>query len=470
MIGTVARKEFLALRRDSRVRMSAAVLVVMLIVALLSAAARYADLSQERAAAQALINEQWDTQGEKNPHAAAHYGVYAIRPVTPLSLFDTGVTSFSGVSIWLEAHRRNLPGGRPADDNAAATGVADLTVAYTLQILLPLFVILLAFPAFAAEREQGTLRQLLGTGVTPGALLAGKALGIAGSVMLVIGPILLIGLAVLALLPGGSASLPQALALVVTYLVYALVVLFVALAVSARAPTAQASLVILLAFWAVTSFVVPRVAADLAGLRHDLPHAVDFDAAIAADIETGLDGRVPADVIEERRRQTLELYGANAEADLPINFQGIVFSLREQLDAAVFARHFDDLYNRLLAQQSVYGIASLVSPRIAVQLASMQWSGTGLAQYIEFGNHAEAFRMDFIEALNQDLTVNSAPGQTDYRSGPELWRTIGDYAFPAQRFIDAVRSAGPFVLVLALWLAASVTASWIGVRRIKVTI
>ncbi len=470
MVGTVARKEFLALKRDSRVRLTAIMLIVMLLVALASAAARYSDVSRERDAAQALIKEQWDTQGEKNPHAAAHYGLYAIRPVTPLSFFDTGVTSYSGVYIWLEAHRRNLPGGRPADDNAAATGIAELTAAYTLQILLPLFVILLAFPAFAAEREKGTLRQILGTGVTPGTLLIGKALGIAGAVMTVIGPILLAGLIVLLIVPDGIASLPQAVALVVTYLLYALAILFLSLAVSARAATAQVALVVLLAFWAVTSFVLPRLAADIAAIRHDLPSAIDFAAAIEADKASGLDGRAPTEVIEERRQQMLELYGVESTDELPINFQGIVFSLTEQLDAAVFERHFADLENRLLSQQAVYGTASLLSPRIAIELASMQWSGTSLEQFIGFGKHAEAFRLDFIEVLNRDLTTNSAPGQANYRSGPDLWQSIGDYRFPAQSFGNALAHAAPYLLVLSMWLLASVVLAWTSAQRLRVTV
>jgi ABC-2 type transport system permease protein len=32
--------------------------------------------------------EQWLTQGTKNPHSAAHYGVNAFKPKMPLSLAD----------------------------------------------------------------------------------------------------------------------------------------------------------------------------------------------------------------------------------------------------------------------------------------------------------------------------------------------------------------------------------------------
>ncbi|MDH3619909.1 MAG: DUF3526 domain-containing protein [Gammaproteobacteria bacterium] len=470
MIRTVAAKEFRALARDPRVRLTAVILVLMLLVSLLSAISRFADVSQERAAAQALINEQWANQGEKNPHAAAHYGIYAIRPVTPLSFFDTGITSFAGVSIWLEAHRRNLPGARPADDNTAAGPNAELTAAYTLQVLLPLFIILLSFQAFAGEREQGTLRQLLGTGVAPFTLLAGKAIGIAAAAAVVVAPVIVVGLIGLCFAPGGLAELPAAIAIGVAYGVYALIFLFLSLAVSARLATSQAALVALLAFWAVSSFVLPRISADLAAWRYPLPSAVELESRINAEIESGLDGRNPAEIIDERRRTMLAMYKADSVDDLPINFQGIIFALREELDAAVFAKHFGDVYTRLEAQQSMYGTASLLSPRMAIELTSMNFAGSGLTQQIDFANHAEQYRMKFIETLNQDLTINSKPGQTDYRSGPELWQRIGDYQYPGLSLARVVQTTLPLLLVLAIWLAATVGAAWLAMRRLRITV
>ena len=74
MIVTVARKEFRGVLRDGRVLVSAGVLLLLGLVALASAGARYASLNSERAIAQALIQAQWIEQGDKNPHSAAHYG------------------------------------------------------------------------------------------------------------------------------------------------------------------------------------------------------------------------------------------------------------------------------------------------------------------------------------------------------------------------------------------------------------
>ena len=54
MIATVARKEFRGALRDGRVLAGACVLLLLGLVALASAGARYASLSSERAVAQAL--------------------------------------------------------------------------------------------------------------------------------------------------------------------------------------------------------------------------------------------------------------------------------------------------------------------------------------------------------------------------------------------------------------------------------
>ena len=102
MIRDIARKEFRQTLRDGRMRLVAAVFVLLALAALLLAAQRYNALSEERIRAQREVAAQWVEQGDKNPHSAAHYGQYAFRPALPLAFFDPGVQAFEGVSIWLE--------------------------------------------------------------------------------------------------------------------------------------------------------------------------------------------------------------------------------------------------------------------------------------------------------------------------------------------------------------------------------
>ena len=100
---------------------------------------------------------QWLNQTKKNPHSAAHYGVYAFKPKSPLAIVDTGIDPYMGVAVWLEAHKQNEFKYRPAQDRTAVQRFGEMTAPRSLQVLVPLFIVLMTFSAFAGEREQGTL-------------------------------------------------------------------------------------------------------------------------------------------------------------------------------------------------------------------------------------------------------------------------------------------------------------------------
>ena len=93
-----------------------------------------------------------------------------------------------GVAVWLEAHKQNDFRYRPAQDATAVARFGELSAAAVLQLLVPLLIILLGFSAFAGERDLGTLRQLLSLGVRPRDLAAGKALGVASALGLLLVP------------------------------------------------------------------------------------------------------------------------------------------------------------------------------------------------------------------------------------------------------------------------------------------
>lgn len=467
MIATVARKEFRGALRDGRVLAGALVLLLLGLVALASAAARYASVSAERAVAQALIQEQWTAQGEKNPHSAAHYGVYAFRPALPLGFFDPGVLSYEGVSIWLEAHKRNFAVGRPADDMTALVRFGELSLAFVFQALVPLGLILMAYGAFSGERESGTLRQLLASGVTPAQLFLGKFAGLGGAALLLLAPLLLVCLVAL-VFASGAAWLPAAAVLLLVYGLYGALVLLLSLTVSARAATSQNALLVLLAFWAVVTFVVPRVAADLGRSLEPTPTAGDFQRGVDADLATGLDGESPAAKVEKRRQQLLKLYKVEREQDLPINFQGIVFGIQDEVGNAVYDKHFGILERAIDRQVDVFEAASVLSPRMALSLVSQEVAGTSLQQQRWFERGAEQFRRRLMDILNRDIAINSRTGQADYRAGAALWRRTGEYRYePEPLAASLARCAAPLT-VLTLWLAILVGASVVTTRHLKV--
>lgn len=467
MILTVARKEFRGTLRDGRVLAGALVLLLLGAVALVSAALRYQVLAEERATAQALISAQWSNQGEKNPHSAAHYGIYAFRPALPLSFFDPGVLPYEGVSVWLEAHKQNFASGRPADDMTSLARFGELSLSFLMQALLPLGLILIGYASFSGERETGTLRQVLASGVTPGQLFVGKFIGLSAAALLLCAPLVIACIAALVAYSGIEWLAPAVL-LSIAYGLHAGLVLLFALLVSARASSSQGALLVLLGFWAAVTFVLPRVAADIGRISSPTITANAFARGVEADLATGLGGDAPAARIAKRRDALLRLYKVDSEQQLPINFQGVVFSLQDEVSNAVYDKYFGQLHATIDAQADIYEAISLLSPRMALSLISQELSGTSLEHQRHFERGAEKFRRGLMETLNRDITLNSRAGDGTYRAGPELWQRTGSYRYEPEPVLAALRRCGAPLTVLSIWTVVLIGASAISMRRLRV--
>jgi ABC-2 type transport system permease protein len=116
MVWTICKKELREMVRDGRLRAAGLIVLVLLSAALLLGWRNYRNIDAQHKSAQQATRQQWLGQGRKNPHSAAHYGVYAFKPKTPLSLVDPGTDPFTGVAVWLEAHKQNEFQYKPAKD------------------------------------------------------------------------------------------------------------------------------------------------------------------------------------------------------------------------------------------------------------------------------------------------------------------------------------------------------------------
>src|SRR5690606_21119532 len=99
---------------------------------------------------------------------------------------------YVGVAVFLEAHQQHTARHRPIADATAARRLGELSVAAGLQTLVPLLIVTLASGAIVGERERGTLAQIIGAGVSRGALGCGKFLGCALPLVAVLAPIALV--------------------------------------------------------------------------------------------------------------------------------------------------------------------------------------------------------------------------------------------------------------------------------------
>lgn len=456
--------------RDGRFRVAGGVVLLLLLTSLALGWQRYADVTEAHRTAIAKEREIWESQGEKSPHSAAHYGVYAFKPTGRLAFFDPGTQAYTGVTVWLEAHRQNQFIYRPARDGSTLQRFGELTASGVLQLMLPLLIILLAFTALAGERESGTLRQLLSLGVSRRNLALGKALGVAAALALLLVPASLLGAAALTAAEADSSSggLLRTLFTAVVYLVYFGVFVGVSLAVSARARSARLALIGLLGFWVFVCLIAPRAATDLGKSLYPTPSAQEFSTALAADRQSGLDGVDYDDFLEARKTELLAEYGVDTVEQLPINYAGWRLNLSEEYANQFFDLHYSRLWDRFETQDRFRQWIGFVAPLLAVRSLSSALSGTDFGHFRHFAEHAEEYRRKFIIFLNDDMRDHAGEQNFAYTQDKELWAEMPafDYATPDARWALSGQAAALSALLCLFLLAAA--WAWTSALRLEV--
>ncbi|TVR56100.1 MAG: DUF3526 domain-containing protein [Gemmatimonadales bacterium] len=456
MLRQIIRKEVRETVRDGRFRWGAALVGLLLFLSLAAGFAQRQEVARAHASAEAMSWAQWLDQGDKNPHSAAHYGIYVFRPVSSLSFVDRGVDPYMGVSTWLEAHYQNPFEHRAVQDTPALARFADLTAATTLQLLVPLLILLLAFRSFSGEREQGTLRQLLSVGVNPRKLATGKVLGVGVALGLLLVPAALVGaLALLMAGPGGGAVANEGLRyllLVGTYLAYFGIFTALAVGVSALAPSSRTALALLLCFWIGNGLLAPRIASDVARSQLSLPSSLEFQASIQGDLLEGFDEHPPRELRQAILRDSvLASYGVDDPAELPFNYAGLSLQSGEEYANLVFDRRFGDLARRVEGQLELHRRMGFLAPHLSVRSLSMALTGTDPAHHERYAAAAEGHRRLIQRILNEDIMVNSRFGET-YIADGSLWSQIPEFEYKGPGAEWALAGQGTAAAGILLWL------------------
>ncbi|MHA7871034.1 MAG: DUF3526 domain-containing protein [Hyphococcus sp.] len=468
MIIAIAQREIVSFLRSGFFLSIAAALFALLAAAAMLSVERVSTFERERAAAETVDREVWDSQGERNPHSAAHFARYAFKPIPSLVAFDPGVTDYAGIALWMEAHYQNPAVFRRAEDLGDAGRIANLSPSWVLQVIAPLFVFLVLFGAVAGERESGTLRHAAAMGVSPTALSSGKLLGAGVGLGVIILPALVVAIWI-AGRAGGEAFLSDQFVrisgLIVSYTIYFVSIGAIAIGVSALLLEKRAALIALVALWAGGIILVPRIASDAASTVYAEPDA--------ASVSRQLDEASSAFYQDDGYRATieteiLEAYGVETVEELPIEYGA--YSLQRSEEHA----HplFEAIYERLDAihqrQEGVLHAASIVSPVIALNTLSAGLSGADRVHQKVFAKGAETHRRKIIKQLNEDYMYNAGDAGYGYTAGESFWREIEDFSYTPPRFLSlfSTYSFSAFVL-LAYAVGGFVFAMWAVKRALK---
>lgn len=462
----IAREEWRMLMRNRVAMLGLALMLLLAVVAVLTAHERSQAIDAERTRFQAQANADFDAQPNRHPHRMAHYGHFLFRPISPFAAFDPGVDPYTGHTVFIEAHRQNGASFGDVRQSSLLLRFGQLTPAFVLQVLVPLLLIFLGYGAMAREREGGTLRLLLAQGARPGDLVRGKALALGGIAMIAFVP----ALAALVWVGAGSPASWPALGLLGSgYLAWLAIWVLAVLLVSALAANRRDALLALLALWAVTVILLPRLLPDIAAMGAPLPTRFETDIAVHRDLAAMGDSHDPADpYFSAFKARTLARYGVNRIEDLPVNYKGLLAMEGERMTSELFNTYADRAFARQARQTALVDGFGLASPVIALKRLSMTASGTDRAGYERFVEQAEAYRYGLVQLLNrlQAEKVTLAEDGDRKRIDRANWQSHPDFVFRPPNAGETWRTATPALTMLLLWIAGLAMLLALAMRRL----
>ena len=471
----VMRSELRAMLRN-RTALAGIVLVAML--ALVSTVVSWHHMrgaEDYRARQQAAAQEAFDTQPDRHPHRVVHYGHFVYRLPSALAAFDAGVDPFTGSSMFLEGHRQNSANFGDVMQGSVLTRFGQLTPAFVLQVLAPLVLVFLGHGLLAQERERGTLRQLMLQGAPLRAIVSGKLAALSSIALLFMLPAFA-GLAAMAAAPGASPGV--AVVLMVGYALYLGLWCVLVAGVSSLVARRRDALLALVAVWALSVLLVPRVAPDLAYAAYPLPDRLQTDVGIAADLRRIGDSHDPDDpYFAGFKREVLQRHGVDRIEDLPVNYKGLVAVEGERLTSGLFDRYAARSADIQHAQNRLVAFFSALSPTIALRQLSMAAAATDLSAHLRFLEQAEAHRYRMVQQLNQlqadgvsyaDDTARDADADRRKRVDSTHWQQIPPFRFEPASARVLLGALLPGTLVLLAWLLAASALLVLAARRLEV--
>lgn len=468
MLTALIRFEIVKLIRDSRV---AAAAITFAGVLLLSGIAATIDLRHNAQIKQAIATEErqrWLNQGDKDPHSAAHYSIYAFKPALPMQAVDPGISPFVGETVWLEAHLQNDLLSRPQQDANAFERMGLIDPSGLLMRFGPLVIALLAFSAAARERELGVLGLALATAPRRAPYLIAKIASVTavGVVVLVL-PVLLTGLTGI-LIDGAHTgdAIARLGGWAVTASAYIAVIAMMAVSLCLVARSIQVAFAGLLLLWVVSVLAALPAATGLAEWRAPLPSYQQVKLTVAkyaAEYWTPEEG-------DEYMARLLEKHGAARESELAglnVNSRAALLDLMERRAHVVFDREIGGFYDAVAAQDRAYAWFGWLSPAVAFDVVSASLAGTDFRHHRDFIEAAERYRRDLVNRMNADMIAHPAINGREYTNDSRLWSEIEPLEYRPLAAATALRSAAPAGFAVVGWLLAGVAITAFSVRWIS---
>jgi len=471
----IARAEFNYWLR-SKLVVTTTLLFSLLIV--VSSAINAIKLSSERHERQHQQQESERTfrdQPDRHPHRMVHYGHYVHRSLPPLSIFDPGLDSVTGQTVFLEGHRQNSATFSEAGASADFGSMSMMTPAFVYQVIAPLLILIMGYSAITREREAGVLRQILAQGTSGYVLLLGKWLALVSVCLCLLIPLCLIG-SVSVFLGESAATVAMLLA---SYLFYLCVWVCLSLFVSCLMRERSGAIAVLAAVWICLTLVFPSLASLTTKKQFPIAGKIESDFSMFADLRKQGDGHNVNDpAFKKMIADLLAEHAVDNVKDLPVNIRGVVALKGEEKQTAVL-NHYADLRmeNELRQSEFMYRFEWL-TPSLAIARISRSLSATDLQHYHKFLKDAEALRFEFVQGLNRaqaeklsyqnDINRNKDTASWERaRVDASAWQVLKDFSFETLRPADRVAHAFLPIMTMLSWVAVLFLALCLSARSLR---
>jgi ABC-2 type transport system permease protein len=421
----------------------------------------YANQNESSEKYQHQSHKDWLGNPDKNPHRMAHYGNFAFRKSSPLSVFEFGMESYFGNAIFLEAHKQNTANFSEASFSNSLLRFGEISVAMILQILLPLLVFFLGFNTIAAERENGTLKLHLSQGINWKELLLGKMLGIVSILMMLFVPAVFVLVIIWLLLQNFTLTFDETvkmLLFVVFHFVYLLFYCIIAVLISAASTTSKKALISLIGVWLLFTIILPRGTQALGAYLYEAPSKVQFNSNIEKDIIKIGDSHNPDDVhFKTINDSLLTLYKVDSVQKLPFNYKGFIMLEGEKISSKIYNQHLDSLLLIYGKQNRFSRVISFLNPYVAIKNLSMGLSNTDYDSYINFQKQAEEYRYAMAQKMNglqMQYISNTKQKTTDkpYTINKNHWAEVPEFHYQANGILQVLKNEIISIISIFLWI------------------
>jgi|TARA_B110000027_G_scaffold95143_1_gene100434 ABC-2 type transport system permease protein len=417
----------------------------------------YHDQNLTRGLVQDDVQESWESNPDKHPHRMAHYGSFALRKKHVLSGFDLGMENFVGNAVFLEAHKQNTVNFSEASMSTGLLRFGEVSLAMLLKVIIPLLIFYLGFATIAKERENGTLKLLIGQGITRKEIVFGKWLGLWSLSLIFLFTVFLVVL--FFVLIGShdhlhSDTLIRYFVLLLSYLLFFGILSAITILISAFSKTAKGALVKLLGIWLLFVIIMPKSLQAIGYYFYPTPSKIEMETAVEHDLTKLGDSHNPDDPhFKALKDSVLLAHNVQKVDDLPFNYGGFIMAQGEKLSTAVYLDHQERLYEVYTQQNNVERYSAFINPYTAIKNLSMAFSGTDFKSYLHFKSKAEAYRFKLAQDMNQ-LQMDFIPNKG--KEGPskisnKYWKEFPPFEYKFLAITKVFKNEVISILALCLW-------------------